>query len=297
MREFINEFGKENFTIIAIVILVILIALVLIVLLEKGKLSKSIKNNYVSNSDDDLNSNSIEEELKHPEKHLDYKPLQALRNIEKMEDTLKYREIKALEETKKQKVPVYQKPEVKREYHYDNYHISDNVKPSYNPKNLEVPNEDVVYKKRTVSKEEAKEKLEEVTKKLVKEPDVVDHTVFEEEQEEKSIISYDELIKASHDIDDKNDKLLEDEMKAAITLEELYKKDKKENKDNRIRPNVEPVPNRTNKRTFRYENISPVFGTGKSKPKKEIVDKYKEIKNSSSDDFLEKLKNFMNKLD
>ena len=42
MREFINEFGRENFTIIAIVVLVILVALVLIVILEKTQIKKSI---------------------------------------------------------------------------------------------------------------------------------------------------------------------------------------------------------------------------------------------------------------
>ena len=45
MREFINDFGKDNFTIIAIVVLVILVALVLILLFEKLQLRKSIKNN------------------------------------------------------------------------------------------------------------------------------------------------------------------------------------------------------------------------------------------------------------
>ena len=57
---------------------------------------------------------------------------------------------------------------------------------------------------------------------------MIDHTNFENEQEEKSIISYEELIRASHDIDQKNDKLLEDEGEAAITIEELYKKHQEE---------------------------------------------------------------------
>ena len=62
MREFINEFGKENFTIIAIVVLVILIALVLIVILEKTHIRKVlkkrakmiIKNNKIKEENPDL---------------------------------------------------------------------------------------------------------------------------------------------------------------------------------------------------------------------------------------------------
>lgn len=61
---------------------------------------------------------------------------------------------------------------------------------------------EVVYVEDVNPKLEAKEKLEEVTKKLIdKEDELIDHTRFETEQEEKSIISYEELVKASHDID------------------------------------------------------------------------------------------------
>ena len=89
---------------------------------------------------------------------------------------------------------------------------------------------DVVYYESDTTIEEAKEKLEEVTKRLIddKSNDLIDHTNFENEQEEKSIISYEELVRASHDIDQKNDKLLEDEGEAAITIEELYKKHQEE---------------------------------------------------------------------
>ena len=249
MRDFINQFGKENLTIIAIVILIILIALVLIVLLEKRKINKNSEKEKVS-------SEGINEALKTPEKHLNYKPLEALRSLERMEDTLKYR-------TGKVPFPddekiTYQKPEPHREYNYENKEV-----------NNEIDKHDVVYKQNTVTPEQAKEKLEEVTKKLVEEQEP-DHTVFEEEQEEKSIISYEEL-------------------KAAITLEELYKKEG---------TNIKSVERKTVPSINSGSGvISPIYGRRDMNKVKSNNSKYQEIANENSEDFLEKLKDFRNKLD
>ena len=180
---------------------------------------------------------------------------------------------------------------------------------------LEEPEDKVYYAPNETSVEEAKEKLEEVTKRLIDEvpSKPIDHTNFETEQEEASIISYEELLKASHDIDQKNDRLLEDEGEAAITIEELYKKHQEEQN---IRDEIDavnekvkvtnPVFEEESKKFKNSEVISPVFGiyTGEVKPKtvlkemdKEIGQKDLEDEIQRTEDFLEELKRLKNKLD
>lgn len=177
--------------------------------------------------------------------------------------------------------------------------------------------DEVVYVEDVNPVVEAKEKLEEVTKKLIEKDDgLIDHTHFETEQEEKSIISYDELVRASHDIDARNDKLLEDEGEAAITLEELYQK----HVDNQNVVEEQPAEVKVNNPIFeddepkKFKNsevISPVFGfySGKTKqeqmkPKEvfEELDKTVEMKDleeeiQKTEDFLSELKRLKNKLD
>ncbi|MBQ6547095.1 MAG: hypothetical protein IJL74_03755 [Bacilli bacterium] len=175
--------------------------------------------------------------------------------------------------------------------------------------------EDVVYYESDTTIEEAKEKLEEVTKRLIDDnpSNLIDHTNFENEQEEKSIISYEELIRASHDIDQKNDKLLEDEGEAAITIEELYKKHQEEQSIqdgiDAVNEKVQvtnPVFEEEPKKFKNSDVISPVFGiyTGEVKPKavleemdKEIGPKDLEEEIQRTEDFLEELKRLKNRLD
>lgn len=172
----------------------------------------------------------------------------------------------------------------------------------------------VYYAPNDTTVEEAKEKLEEVTKRLIDDnpSDLIDHTNFEVEQEEKSIISYEELVKASHDIDQKNDKLLEDEGEAAITIEELYKKHQEEQA---IIDNIDAINEKVKvsnpvfeeeKKFKNSEVISPVFGvyTGKIKPKnalkemdKQVGPKDLEDEIQRTEDFLSELKKLKNKLD
>ena len=174
---------------------------------------------------------------------------------------------------------------------------------------------EVYYVQDDNPQETAKEKLEEVTRRLIDEDEtseLIDHTHFEEEQEEKSIISYDELVKASHDIDQKNDKLLEDEGEAAITLEELYNKYAEEqnvieDKTDKEAKTSNPIFEEEPKKFRNSDVISPVFGvyTGKEKPQVEVLkdidrevgqaDLEDEIKRT--EDFLHELKRLKNKLD
>lgn len=180
----------------------------------------------------------------------------------------------------------------------------------------EEPNGEVYYTPIEPTATEAKEKLEAVTKRLIDEDEnnyLIDHTHFENEQEEKSIISYDELVKASHDIDEKNDKLLADEDEAAITLEELYRKH--EDEQNIIEKVEEQKEVKVNNPVFvdetkKFKNsevISPVFGiySGEiKKPEKVLkeIDKKmdsRDLENEiqRTEDFLSELKKLKNKLD
>ena len=181
--------------------------------------------------------------------------------------------------------------------------------------------EEVVYIEEDNKEEVAKEKLEEVTKKLIEENnEPIEHTNFETEQEEKSIISYDELVKASHDINEKNDLLLEDEGEEPITLEELYQKhvdDQNviEEQEKDVKVNNPIFEDNGQKKFKNSEVISPVFGfySGKVKEEKplttnkeeELLDNYNsdsnmkdlEVEIQKTEEFLTELKRLKNKLD
>ena len=179
--------------------------------------------------------------------------------------------------------------------------------------------EEVVYVEEDNVEEKAKEKLEEVTKKLIEEDNsLIEHTNFEKEQEEKSIISYEELIQASHNIDEKNDMLLLDEGEEPITIEELYQK----HADNQNKLEEEetakvnnPIFEEKEERKFKNsEVISPVFGlyTNEQKDKNKIyqtpketfdeIDKTVDMKDleleiEKTEEFLSELRRLKNKLD
>lgn len=272
MKEFINEFGKDNFMIIFWVIVIVIVALIVIVLVEKIQTKRSLKNRINAEID---NCNRLAEE------HLD-------------DDSNKYRK-KFIDESSLIMDDVIEK---------DSYDYVDDK------------DEEIVYVKNEPTKEEAKEKLEEVTKKLVDaDNNLIEHTYFETEQEEKSIISYEELLKASHDIDEKNDKLLEDEGEAAITLDELYMKhvdeqDKLEEESLRGKVSNPEFVYDDEKKFKNSEVISPVFGFYSGKVKQEVdneefletLDKEDkprdiEVEIEKTEEFLTELKRLKNKLD
>lgn len=168
------------------------------------------------------------------------------------------------------------------------------------------PDSNVYYKKQ-VTEEEAKKKLDDAYEKLSNDEELITHTNFENEQEEKSVISYDELIRVSNDIDERNDLLLKDEGTEPITLEELYKKhlenqeSESENKlDNPIFIDEEP------KKFKNSEVISPVFGVYKNVVKTKYSDEELEktvnlddleAEIRKTEEFLKELKKLKNKLD
>lgn len=173
---------------------------------------------------------------------------------------------------------------------------------------IEEQKQDVIYKEED-KPSDAKKKLNEAAEKLVKEPAevVVDgHTHFEEEQEENSIISYEELKKASKEIDNRNDNLLQEEESYPITIDELYKKHVEEQEELETLDN--PIfEDELPKKFKNSEVISPVFGVYKrvDEPKTYVNHNYeqkmskREIDNEikKTEDFLTELRSLKNKLD
>lgn len=268
MREFINEFGKDNFIIMLTIVGVIVLILVIILFMEKRKTNKIIKGelkNIKNSSNNEQRNTYIKQEVV---TETENEPEEVLEDVETLNN--------------------------------------DNIEE-------QTTTNEVYYEPNEPTREQAKEKIEEVTKRLIDDTqsDLIDHTNFEMEQEEKSIISYDELIKASHDIDEKNDKLLEDEGEVAITIEELYRKHEEEQNIIETVPDLDtkvnnPVFEDENKKFKNSEVISPVFGiySGKLKPKTALkeIDKTVEQKDledeiQRTEDFLSELKRLKNKLD
>lgn len=200
---------------------------------------------------------------------------------------------------------------------YDNNHISIE-------NNEQTEDDKVVYVDHEPTKQEAKEKLEEVTRKLIEDDlniikqqkqspkeyqhldnDLINHTSFEEEQEEKSIISYDELVEAANSYEE-NDKYMLDEEKSAITIEELYQKHEQEQND--FGKKIDnPIFEDDNKRFRNSDVISPVFGIytkeqkrqdnvlkeiNKTEPAKDLEEEIRK-----TEEFLEQLKQLKSKLE
>lgn len=182
--------------------------------------------------------------------------------------------------------------------------------------------ETIVYEEeKTKEKEEedAKKTLENITKKLVEREEnennnLIDKTTFEIEQEERSVISYDELLKVSHDIDEVNDALLKDEGTEPITIEELYKKHLEETTPEEKLDNPvfeeeakEIVKEEYKEEPKKFKNseiISPVFGiynAKKSKQNDDYLEKTMDLEDlemeiKKTEEFLSELKELKNRL-
>ena len=187
-----------------------------------------------------------------------------------------------------------------------------NVSSSSDNSNIE---KDVFYVSKKETPESAKKAIEDAAKKLAYEDksDLVGPTYFEKEQEENSIISYDELIKKDIDVDSANDLLLKDEGNEPITIDELYKSNN----------NIDDIE----EQSFDYQNeeiiipkikedievkkfknsevISPVFGIKKPIDYKEKYNKPQEQNNinnldveiTKTEELLTELKKLKDKLD
>lgn len=301
MSEFINEFGKENFIIIIVVVGVILLALITIIIIEKFQIRSKMKQ-QIKRQISNIN--------------LAGKDQRPILNNEVRNTPYKKEPVQTQNIIKEEPEEILEHKEINNNYQQEpNEYIPQHSIKQDLTNNTPVQTQEVVYVEKTDTAKDAKEKLEEVTKKLIdKEDDLIDHTHFETEQEEKSIISYDELIKASHDIDSKNDKLLEDEGEAAITIDELYKKHIEE--QNIIEEEEKPAkvnnPIFEDEEPKKFKNsevISPVFGfySGKTKQEtqKDILKRIdKNIENQEleeeiqkTEDFLSELKKLKSKLD
>ena len=342
MSEFINELGKENFIIISVVIGIIVLALIIIIFIEKFQMKARVKKQIrkqisnINNSSNDrvrrprpeVNKPKVvrEEPVKHVNSNINNQTKQK-RNYSSNKEQLQYMRVqRQVNDTNSKPVNnnvcnrnvINQNNEVrpqKRVYQAQPSRVSrNNDVYNYNQDKI---NNDVVYvetKNKQRAEKEAKQKLEEVTKKLIDNNNLIDHTHFETEQEEKSIISYDELVKASHNIDEKNDKLLSDETEAAITLEELYRKHEEEqikSEDNKSSVSNPVFEDDEPKRFKNSEVISPVFGFYSGKVKQDVNssrEAFKQInKNVESneleeeiqktEDFLTELRKLKDRLD
>lgn len=325
MSEFISEFGKENFIIIIAVVGVIVLALIVIVLIEKfqikSKMKQQIKrqisninmavNNVPRPDFNNVRNNNISSTKSEPViTQNNYSDISAGEAFSYDDNTSANTNTSYV---------------VNNDYNdnvgFDNYTVSNTEYSSdYNDfvsnNDTSFNDSEVVYADVSDPAKEAEKELEEVTKKLIdKDDDLIDHTHFETEQEEKSIISYEELVRASHDVDEKNDKLLEDEGEAAITLDELYKKHIEEQnvieEEKPVKVN-NPVFEEDEPRKFKNsEVISPVFGfysgkvKGKAKSSNDVLKrmdsniKSKELEEEikETENFLYELKKLKDKLD
>ena len=159
--------------------------------------------------------------------------------------------------------------------------------------------QEVVYVTTNKTEEEAKKELEEAAKKLVYEEknDLIGPTFFEKVQEEKSIISYDELLKANLDPDELDNYRVEDEGNEPITLDELYKKniddliEKQEEKINNFNKIQEKEP----KKFKNSSVISPVFGIKNDNEYKKL-EAYKSTNVKNIEDEIKKTEEFLSEL-
>ena len=160
--------------------------------------------------------------------------------------------------------------------------------------------QEVVYVVNKPTEEDAKIELEEAAKKLVYEEknDLIGPTFFEKVQEEKSIISYDELLKANLDPDELDNYRVEDEGNEPITLDELYKK----NIDDLIEKQEEKINSfnkeQLNEEPKKFKNssvISPVFGI-KSDNEYKKLEAYKSSNVRNIEDEIKKTEEFLSEL-
>lgn len=161
--------------------------------------------------------------------------------------------------------------------------------------------QEVVYVVNKPTEEDAKKELEEAAKKLVYEEknDLIGPTFFEKVQEEKSIISYDELLKANLDPDELDNYRVEDEGNEPITLDELYKK----NIDDLIEKQEEKINNFNKVQELKEEPkkfknssvISPVFGI-KSDNEYKKLEAYKSSNVRNIEDEIKKTEEFLSEL-
>ncbi len=307
MSEFINEFGKENFIVILVVVIVILIALAILLIIEKRGANKrrALIQNQINNY----------EKKKEEENRVTLKMPYSKRTeaVEKLGELERYNRPTRPEpeELERYNRPTRPEPEELERYSKPTRLEQEEEPVEVLENEYEEERPEIVYVKEENPEEKAKEKLEEVTKKLVTESSPIEHTEFEVQQEEKSIISYEELLKASQDIDLKNDMLLEDEGEAAITIEELYKKHVEEEDKENLKPAVSnPIFEEAEDKKFKNsEVLSPVFGIYSGKVKQEdnkemlkemnqsIEMKDLESEIEKTQDFLDELRRLKDKLD
>ncbi len=201
----------------------------------------------------------------------------------------------------------------------ENYYEDNNSIDSVDNVKEEKSKTDEVFYEEKLDKTEAKKAIEEAAKKLVyEEQDIIGQTFFEKQQEENSIISYDELMSKNIDVDLENEKVLEDEGNEPITIDELYSMQKESEIDEKIKEEKETSSkkqtkedemiyyvNNESKKFKNSEVISPVFGIKRDVIYKKEYNELGETINikeldmeiKKTEEFLKELKKLKSKLD
>ena len=266
MKEFVKSFGSVEFIIIIVIVVAILLALFIIIQLEKKERNNKDEESFGSFDDSNLEESVIPEIIP-----IEPEVIQEEYKIPEYSD-----------------IPYYEPSIIN----------SDN-----NPLILvedETPKPEIVYVEEEVV--DSNQILETMTTKLINdEMEVTGPTKFEVEQEEKSIISYDELINTNYDIEKINEVLLADDGDEPISLKELY--DKYQNTNEEQLDIEEDQVNKINNTSF----ISPVFGVYNKKkeakkmqsdPMEQTVDlRELEMEIRKTEEFLNDLKKLKGKLD
>ncbi len=262
MKELMSSFEYDNFIIVIAIIAIVIVILLLILLNDNKKnkkqylneitkvqnlidikdTAKSVSNNEQTTTDE-LLEQSKEEQTTTDEVQNQPKEEQLEYNLENLKDEeIEYIDDLTMEESS---LPKEDKPlnEEITELLEDIAPTSNNSQTENLSSSSTTKTNDVIYDEHEMTVEEAKQELKDITLKLLEDNDEpIGHTAFETEQEEMSVISYDELKNINWDsIDESNDNLLKDNGDEPITIEELYQKQQTEQED-QPKPVVDTSP-------------------------------------------------------
>ena len=314
MKDFINSFGSGEFIIIIAIVVAILIALVILIYLEKRTKFKNREDDTDFDNDDveSYNNDVVANEVITSSVRIDIpiepvidEPIYFEEPINNDEFFEEYDEIITEEPIKEEPIiesnpvvfepdPVIQEPII-----YETPIIIETPAPV-----IEEPEEEIYYE----VEDDIKTTIESVKNKLIRDDlELNGPTKFEIEQEEKSVISYDELKKVNYDLSTASDAILGEDGDEPISIDELYNKYKEE-KIQKQEANKDQIEKPEEVKKFKNTTfISPVFGVYNQHKKTEIkesddIEKTVDLKDlemeiRKTEEFLKDLKKLKGKLD
>ena len=329
MSEFINSVGMSNFIFLIVIVSVILLTIIILLVIERKKNVTYVEvekeneetyynehntyqeDSYVDNNYNDSYDNTYETNYESNNYNNEYT------YQEEYYDNNNYSNQPTNEYYEEYNYSLEEEPVL--EVHNDDFsnnYVVEEIEEEVREELLK--DKEVVYYEEETKPEVVKNKLDEIARKLVDEPeDKSGPTVFEKEQEESSVISYEELKKINYNIDDINDRSMLEEEDLPISIKELTKKEEKINEIKEEILKIEEHENTTlveiddeevyDGKTFKNSDfISPVFGVYNKKAslsyKTEDLDKTVELEDlekeiRKTEEFLRELKKLKGKLD